>query len=90
MADPVLAIFLIGLFITVMATLNLRGRESVRTPSPATVAAVRVLQRPPQLGGDGQRLAYLRKINPYVFEEPLLLVFERQGYAVIRTPPTAV
>ncbi|GJK49706.1 hypothetical protein TUM17560_20830 [Serratia marcescens] len=27
---------------------------------------------------------YLRKINPYVFEELLLLAFERQGYAVIR------
>jgi len=83
MADPVLAIFLIGLFITVMATLNLRGRElaSVRRHR---AAAVRVLQRLPQLGGDGQRLAYLRKINPYVFEELLLLAFERQGYAVIR------
>ncbi|SUI42050.1 restriction endonuclease [Serratia liquefaciens] len=86
MANPVLAIFLIGLFITVMATLNLRGRESasVRRHRRYRAAAVRVLQRLPQLGGDGQRLAYLRKINPYVFEELLLLAFERQGYAVIR------
>ncbi|RUT67047.1 restriction endonuclease [Morganella morganii] len=64
MANPVLAVLLIGLFIAVMAA--------------------RVLQRLLQLGGDGQRLAYLRKINPYVFEELLLLAFERQGYAVIR------
>lgn len=29
-------------------------------------------------------MSYLRKINPYVFEELLLLAFERQGYAVQR------
>ncbi|WP_447870040.1 restriction endonuclease [Serratia fonticola] len=86
MADPVLAVLLTGLFIVVMAGLNLRGREpaSARRHRRYRATAVRVLQRLPQLGGDGQRLAYLRKINPYVFEELLLLAFERQGYAVIR------
>jgi len=86
MANPVLAVLLTGLFIAVMAGLNLRGRESasVRRHRRYRAAAARVLQRLPQLGGNGQRLAYLRKINPYVFEELLLLAFERQGYAVIR------
>ncbi|EMH7334787.1 restriction endonuclease [Serratia bockelmannii] len=85
-ANPVLAVLLTGLFITVMAMLNLRGRESasVRRHRRYRAAAARVLQRLPQLGGDGQRLAYLRKINPFVFEELLLLAFERHGYAVIR------
>lgn len=88
MANPVLAVLLTGLFIAVMAGLNLRGRESasVRRHRRYRAAAARVLQRLPQLGGNGQRLAYLRKINPYVFEELLLLAFERQGYAVIRKP----
>ncbi|EMX8468598.1 restriction endonuclease [Serratia marcescens] len=88
MANPVLAVLLTGLFIAVMAGLNLRGRESasVRRHRRYRAAAARVLQRLPQLGGNGQRLAYLRKINPYVFEELLLLAFERQGYAVIRNP----
>ncbi|HHB7050263.1 TPA: restriction endonuclease [Klebsiella pneumoniae] len=86
MANPVLAVLLTGLFIAVMAGLNLRGRESasVRRHRRYRATAARVLQRLPQLGGNGQRLAYLRKINPYVFEELLLLAFERQGYAVIR------
>ncbi|WJV38604.1 restriction endonuclease [Raoultella terrigena] len=86
MASPMLAVLLIGLFIAVMAGLNLRGRESAsaRRHRRYQATSARVLQRLPQLGGDGQRLAYLRKINPYVFEELLLLAFERQGYAVIR------
>lgn len=86
MANPVLAALLIGLFIAVMAGLNLHGRESAsaRRHRRYRTTAARVLQRLPQLGGDAQRLAYLRKINPYVFEELLLLAFERQGYAVIR------
>lgn len=46
--------------------------------------ALRVLARLPQLAGDGQRLSYLRKINPYVFEELLLTAFERRGYRIKR------
>lgn len=46
--------------------------------------ARRVLDRLPQLAGDGQRLNYLRKINPYVFEELLLTAFERRGYVIKR------
>ena len=46
--------------------------------------ARRVLDRLPQLAGDGQRLNYLRKINPYVFEELLLTAFERRGYLIKR------
>ncbi|MDM2974037.1 restriction endonuclease [Citrobacter sp. CK198] len=86
MADPVLAVLLTGLFIVVMVMLNLRGRESVsaRRHRRYREMAAHVLQRLPQLSGDGQRLMYLRKINPYVFEELLLLAFERQGYAIIR------
>ncbi|WP_156294538.1 restriction endonuclease [Serratia oryzae] len=46
--------------------------------------AQRILDRLPQLAGDGQRLTYLRKINPYVFEELLLTAFARQGYRIQR------
>ncbi|MBV4413512.1 restriction endonuclease [Enterobacteriaceae bacterium YMB-R22] len=46
--------------------------------------ARRILDRLPQLAGDGQRLNYLRKINPYVFEELLLTAFERRGYPIKR------
>lgn len=46
--------------------------------------AQRVLDKLPLLGGDGQQLSYLRKINPYVFEELLLTAFERQGYRIKR------
>ncbi|MFQ6289544.1 restriction endonuclease [Yersinia enterocolitica] len=48
--------------------------------------ALRVLARLPLLAGDGQRLNYLRKINPYVFEELLLTAFERRGHRIKRNP----
>ncbi|ENR6207256.1 MULTISPECIES: restriction endonuclease [Serratia] len=86
MVNPVLTVVLIVLFVAVMLGLNCRGRETAsrRRHRRYQATAMRVLVRLPLLGGDGQRLAYLRKINPYVFEELLLLAFERQGYAVIR------
>ncbi|EID1643416.1 restriction endonuclease [Salmonella enterica subsp. enterica serovar Napoli] len=46
--------------------------------------AQRVLVRLPVLSSDGAHLNYLRKINPYVFEELLLLALEKQGLDVIR------
>nr|WP_258167282.1 restriction endonuclease [Scandinavium goeteborgense] len=48
--------------------------------------AQRVLVRLKSLDGDGQRLVYLRKINPYVLEELLLTAFEQQGHTVVRSP----
>lgn len=88
MVNPVLTVVLIVLFVAVMMGLNSRGRETARRRRHRRyqATATRVLVRLTLLGGDGQRLAYLRKINPYVFEELLLLAFERQGYAVIRNP----
>lgn len=86
MVNPVLSVVLIMLFVVVMMGLNFRGRETARRwrHRRYQATAMRVLARLPLLGGDGQRLTYLRKINPYVFEALLLLAFERQGYAVIR------
>lgn len=46
--------------------------------------ARRVLARLPRLAGDAQRLSYLRKVNPYVFEELLLTAFERRGLPIKR------
>ncbi len=84
--NPWLAAVLIGLFVAVMAGLNCRGRETAsrRRHRRYQATAARVLQRLPQLAGDAQRLTYLRKINPYVFEELLLLACERRGHPVKR------
>lgn len=46
--------------------------------------ASRLLLRLPQLSADGQRLVYLRKINPYVFEEMILTALEKRGFPVRR------
>jgi restriction system protein len=86
MAHPYGAVILIVLFLVVMAFLNLRWREkaSTRRHRRYRATAGRVLNKLNSLPGDGQRLTYLRKISPYVFEELLLSAFERQGLSVVR------
>ncbi|NDL64274.1 restriction endonuclease [Acerihabitans arboris] len=46
--------------------------------------ALRVLSRLPQLRDDAARITYLRKVDPYVFEEVLLTAFLRQGNRIKR------
>ncbi|HGW4085638.1 TPA: restriction endonuclease [Klebsiella michiganensis] len=83
---PVGIAMLAILFLVVMAFLNLRRREnaSTRRHRRYRAKAGRVLDKLTRLPGDGQRLTYLRKISPYVFEELLLSAFERQGLTVVR------
>lgn len=46
--------------------------------------AGRILAKLDDIPHPGQRLAYLRKIDPYTFEELLLEVFERRGFKIQR------
>ncbi len=73
----ILMFSLLGWFVLLVSMKANRHRRYQRQ-------ALRVLARLPQLAGDGQRLNYLRKINPYVFEELLLTAFERRGYRIKR------
>ncbi|AQL46181.1 restriction endonuclease [Salmonella enterica subsp. enterica serovar 4,[5],12:i:-] len=86
LVNPLPALLLAALFILVMLRLSFRQREkaSVRRHRRYQAAAARVLEKLGTLPGDGQRMRYLRKINPYVFEELLLLALERQGLTVVR------
>ncbi|MCX8957029.1 restriction endonuclease [Erwinia psidii] len=62
------------------------GRQSVsqRRHRRYQKQAVRALSRLPQLRDDVARFAWLRKMNPYVFEEMLLTALSRQGYRIRR------
>ncbi|EBG5937490.1 restriction endonuclease [Salmonella enterica subsp. enterica] len=82
-----MAIFLfLLLFLLVITAGGYRRTASARTRRHRRYreTAQRVLMRLPELSSDGARLNYLRKINPYVFEELLLLALEKQGLDVIR------
>lgn len=46
--------------------------------------AARALTRLPQLRDDAARMVWLRKMNPYVFEEMLLTALARQGLRIRR------
>ncbi|PJZ04195.1 restriction endonuclease [Pantoea rodasii] len=83
MPNPVLLADLLAVIIFLLWRFR-RHSVSERRHRRYRATADRVYTRLRQLSGDGQRMSYLRKINPYVFEELLLLAFERQGYAVQR------
>ncbi|EGT3611402.1 restriction endonuclease [Morganella morganii] len=78
------AVLMWGVFFVVVVMVNRYQRSSARRHRRYRRQAARVLQKLPMFGSDGRRLCYLRKINPFVFEELLLLAFERQGYRVKR------
>jgi restriction system protein len=86
MMNPLPVLLLVVIFLSVMVILGQRRYETARQRRHRRyrTSAERVMVRLPQLGGEAQRLTYLRKINPYVFEELLLLAFELQGYAIAR------
>ncbi|VXD06592.1 conserved hypothetical protein [Enterobacterales bacterium 8AC] len=73
----ILMFSLLGWMVLLIGTKASRHRRYQRQ-------AQRILDRLPRLAGDGQRLNYLGKINPYVFEELLLTAFERRGYRIQR------
>lgn len=83
MANPVLLAVLLAVIIFLLWRFR-RQSASEQRHRRYRATAERVYTRLRQLSGDGQRMSYLRRINPYVFEELLLLAFERQGYAVQR------
>lgn len=80
----VFLVLLSGLaFLLCTLTRRRRGSARLRRHRRYQTTAARVLDRLPQLAGEGQRLSYSRRINPYVFEELLLLAFSRQGLRVV-------
>jgi len=85
MANPVLLAVLLAVIIFLLWRFR-RQSASERRHRRYRATAERVYTRLRQLSGDGQRMSYLRKINPYVFEELLLLAFERQAmpYSAMR------
>lgn len=87
----VIFLFLLLCFIVIAArgcrrTVSARVRRHRRYRKTAQ----RVLERLPQLPSDGARLSYLRKINPYVFEELLLLDWKSRDWRSSEIVRTAV
>lgn len=85
----IIILFLAGMVLAVGLNLLFRFPERTarqRRHRRYQKTALQVLARLKALGGDAQRLVYLRKISPYVLEELLLTAFERQGHTVIRSP----
>lgn len=86
LVNPVVIIGFILLFAGTMAVISLRWRENARIRRHRRYrnSAERLFKKLATLAGDAQRLSYLRRVNPYVFEELLLLAMEHQGLKVIR------
>ncbi|MDC9607132.1 restriction endonuclease [Xenorhabdus griffiniae] len=88
-AENSLFFLLLGiLFICVVLVINhvtehFFSKKSTRHRSYYKTAE-KVFKKLPSLRNDGSRLKYLRQINPYVFEELLLLAFKKQGFKIKR------
>ena len=84
--NPLVSALFILLFVVVLTSFVPRRKEksSVSRHRRYRANAERVFHRLSGLRGDVQRIGCLRKINPYVFEELLLLAFERQRHAIKR------
>lgn len=59
-------------------------RQGNRRHAKYIKSGERVLKKLSELHNDQARFAYLRKVNPYVFEELVLSSFERKGYKIKR------
>ncbi|MBP2195059.1 restriction endonuclease [Pantoea cypripedii] len=71
--------------VVVLAIIVLRPRTvSQRRHRRYQKQAARALLRLPQLRDEAARIAWLRKMNPYVFEEMLLTALSRQGLRIQR------
>ncbi|EKO1958028.1 restriction endonuclease [Salmonella enterica] len=86
MLQVILLLFLLSAGVVVTGWFCRTPGAQVRRHRRYRQTAEWVLTRLPQLVSDGARLNYLRRINPYVFEELLLLALENQGLKVIRNP----
>jgi restriction system protein len=84
--NPGLVLMLAALLFIVIASLTLRWQKNAGTRRHRRyqASAARALQFLATLPRDSQRINYLRKINPHVFEELMLLVLVRQGFTVVR------
>lgn len=80
-----IAVFFLLAFVSVVALLLLRKTRGARARRHQRYrqTATRVLLKLPELKA-GQQVLYLRKINPYVFEEMILTAIERRGIPVRR------
>lgn len=70
--------------IVLLATLFFRRSVRHRRHKRKQQSARRVLERIKTLPGFPQKISYLRKIDPFVFEELLLHAFEDAGFEITR------
>ncbi|WP_197287905.1 restriction endonuclease [Achromobacter sp. 2789STDY5608633] len=74
----VLLIALLAIAFGIRSSVRTRRHRRKRLQAQKAMAKINEFEHP------GQRLAYLRKIDPFAFEELLLDAFERKGYEVRR------
>ena len=94
MDDDALRLLLVLLVIAVLATVRRtrrrqrarvrRSQKRTRRHAAMQASAARTLDRLAGFANDGQVIAYLRRIDPFAFEEALLTAFERRGVYVRR------
>lgn len=83
--QPVYVILLLLLWMSVLLPLSSKGEGALHLyfRKQAAKVLVRIREIYKQDQGEARVINYLRQINPFVFEELILLVFQEQGYQTI-------
>lgn len=82
MGDTIALKFMVIIFIVICVLIfkpKKFNRHKMKTNSAKTV-----IRKLAAFNNDAQKMAYLKKIDPYVFEELILTGFEYQGHAIER------
>lgn len=77
-------IAILAVLFLILGFLSLFVKRAKRKHRYNRKKSLQILKKISTFEHDGQRLNYLRKINPFVFEELLLDAFKNNGYAVKR------
>lgn len=75
---------IIPLVILLVIIYLIRASRSSRKHKLKIKQATRVLNKVKSIDSNAGKLNYLKKIDPYVFEELLLTAFDRKGYVIER------
>lgn len=76
--------FFVVLFLVILSLYGFLGYSEFDRHKHNQTKATKVLKKINTFKFDGQKINYLKKIDPFVFEELLLDAFENKGYRVER------
>ncbi|CAH6289292.1 TPA: restriction endonuclease [Citrobacter freundii] len=74
---------IVAIFVLFIIVIGIRSQAKNRHKTKQ-VTADNIIQKIATLQHPGQKIAYLRKVDPYAFEELILTLLQRKGFVIAR------